>query len=149
VLVGRDSKKLESVAATLTGSHLIISADTTVEDDVKSIFAKTLEKFGSVDVVINAAGVTNLGAIGEIEPSSWWKDYVSNTSQFTGHQTNSERKSMLKERTTSLITSSRLLEERGHSSIPSLLGLHYLPQVVYLHTALPSSRPSSWASTLT
>jgi NADP-dependent 3-hydroxy acid dehydrogenase YdfG len=77
VLVGRDAKKLESVAAELKGNTLVAAGDITKEEDVKAIFEKAITKFGTVDVVVNAAGMLNYCTIGETEPSQWWADHVS------------------------------------------------------------------------
>lgn len=77
VLVGRDAKKLDEIASHFKGNTLVAAGDITKEEDVRSIFEKTVEKFGSVDVVVNTAGLLNYGAIGELEPSKWWADHVS------------------------------------------------------------------------
>src|SRR5213076_2625743 len=39
------------------GKYLTIQADVSQEDQVKTMFAKTLEAFGSVDVLVNNAGI--------------------------------------------------------------------------------------------
>lgn len=75
--MGRDEKKLESVAKELKGNTLVAAGDVTKEEDVKAIFEKAIAKFGTVDVVLNAAGISNYGAIGEMNPSQWWAEHVS------------------------------------------------------------------------
>lgn len=77
VLVGRDAKKLEEVASHFKGNTLVAAGDITKEEDVRSIFEKAVAKFGSVDVVVNSAGLLSYGTIGELEPSNWWADHVS------------------------------------------------------------------------
>lgn len=77
MLVGRDAKKLESVASELKGSTFVAAGDITKEEDVKAIFVAAIAKFGTVDVVVNTAGILNYGVIGELEPSQWWADHVS------------------------------------------------------------------------
>jgi NADP-dependent 3-hydroxy acid dehydrogenase YdfG len=77
VLVGRDAKKLENVAAELQGNTLVAAGDITKEEDVKAIMQKAVTKFGAIDVVVNAAGMLNYCTIGETEPSQWWADHVS------------------------------------------------------------------------
>lgn len=48
------------------------------ESDAKSIIEQAVTKFGKVDVLINAAGSMNAGAVtGEVEPSQWFNDFVS------------------------------------------------------------------------
>lgn len=76
VLVGRDSKKLESTAGDLAGPSMVAAGNIANDADVEDIFKQAIERFGSVDVVINAAGTMNTGPIGQIEPSKWWQDYV-------------------------------------------------------------------------
>jgi NADP-dependent 3-hydroxy acid dehydrogenase YdfG len=78
VLVGSSVKKLEQAASEMKGELLIAAADISKEDDVKSVFEKTVAKYGKVDVLVNAAGHTNVEAmIGKVSPSQWWLDYVS------------------------------------------------------------------------
>lgn len=69
--------ELESTAADLSGPTLIAPGNIASETDVGTIFQTAIDKFGKVNVVINAAGTTHVGPIGEIEPSQWWQDYVS------------------------------------------------------------------------
>jgi len=62
----------------MKGEFLIATADISNEDDVKSVFEKTISKYGAVDVVINTAGHSNVDAfIGKVSPSQWWVDLVS------------------------------------------------------------------------
>ncbi|KAF2711925.1 NAD(P)-binding protein [Pleomassaria siparia CBS 279.74] len=76
VLVGRDAKKLEAFGSTLSAPYLVAAGSITNEADVQSIFAKAIEKFGSVDVVVNAAGGMAPNAlIGDMEPAVWWEDF--------------------------------------------------------------------------
>ncbi|KAF2790239.1 NAD(P)-binding protein [Melanomma pulvis-pyrius CBS 109.77] len=76
ILVGRDNNKLEVIAATLDIPTLIASGSIADEVDVKSIFTESVEKFGTVDVVINTAGGMDPNSlIGEVEPAKWWDDF--------------------------------------------------------------------------
>ncbi|KAF2729324.1 NAD(P)-binding protein [Polyplosphaeria fusca] len=77
VLAGRSAKKLEAVAADLSISYLTVEVDLANEKDIESLFAKTVDKFGTVDVVVNAAGGgTTIGVVpGQTEPSQWWLEY--------------------------------------------------------------------------
>lgn len=57
----------------------MISSNIALTTDAEKIFRKTIEKFGKVDVLVNAAGTMNTDAItGEIEPSTWWNDFEVN-----------------------------------------------------------------------
>lgn len=60
---GRDAEALEKYAASLDErysgrSTLPIRCDVTVEDDVKHMIAAAAERFGRIDVLVNAAGGT-------------------------------------------------------------------------------------------
>ncbi|KAF2662083.1 NAD(P)-binding protein [Lophiostoma macrostomum CBS 122681] len=78
VLVGRDTKTLESTAADLEVPYLVVPGDITKEADVESIFGKAVEKFETIDTVINASGTLTLGPIAALEPSTWWAAYEIN-----------------------------------------------------------------------
>jgi NAD(P)-dependent dehydrogenase (short-subunit alcohol dehydrogenase family) len=61
----------------MKGEVFIAAADISDEEDMKSVFEKTIAKYGAVDVVVNAAGHQNVdAAIGKVAPSQWWLDYV-------------------------------------------------------------------------
>ena len=78
VLVGRNRGNLETAASALGVPTLVAAGNVSNEDDIKSIFTKAVEKFGTVDVVINAAGAMDTDtSIGKIEPAKWWNDFVS------------------------------------------------------------------------
>ena len=59
VLAARGAEKLESVATLLCargGSVLAVPTDITRAEDVERLFAKTLEKFARLDMLVNNAG---------------------------------------------------------------------------------------------
>ncbi|KAF9732656.1 hypothetical protein PMIN02_003283 [Paraphaeosphaeria minitans] len=66
-----------SVAKELKGNTLVAAGDITNEENVKAIFEKAIARFGTVDVVLNAAGIFNYGTIGDMGPSQWWAEHVS------------------------------------------------------------------------
>jgi NAD(P)-dependent dehydrogenase (short-subunit alcohol dehydrogenase family) len=63
VLTGRDTAKLQDTAAKIKGETLCVSADVTNPASVKNLFAKTLEKFGRLDVLFNNAGTGAPGTV--------------------------------------------------------------------------------------
>ena len=76
--MGRNSGNLETAASALDVPTLVAAGNVSNEDDIKSIFTKAAEKFGTVDVVINTAGTMDTDTvIGKIEPAKWWNDFVS------------------------------------------------------------------------
>src|SRR6185295_18719395 len=53
------------------GKHFIVQADVSQEDQVKAMFAKTLEAFGSLDVLVNNAGIQKPCPSHEIEAADF------------------------------------------------------------------------------
>ncbi|XP_072934765.1 3-oxoacyl-[acyl-carrier-protein] reductase FabG-like [Epargyreus clarus] len=65
-MVGRNETKLKKVAEECerNGSKpLVIVADITNEDQVKSLIKETIEKFGKLDVLVNNAGMAKFGTL--------------------------------------------------------------------------------------
>jgi len=55
---------LRSVASGFpAGSAEVIPADLTKEDDRQRVVARTIERFGGIDVLVNAAGIIGNGTI--------------------------------------------------------------------------------------
>jgi NAD(P)-dependent dehydrogenase (short-subunit alcohol dehydrogenase family) len=50
---------------------LFIKTDVTSEEDVKNMIAKTVEKYGQVDIVFANAGIANDGPIHELSSDKW------------------------------------------------------------------------------
>ena len=63
VLVGRSPARFERIKSELGGNVEFISADVRKVEDCDRIIARTLQKFGGVDVLINSAGIYHEGAI--------------------------------------------------------------------------------------
>lgn len=78
-IVGRDATKLNGVAEKITQSGiaepLVIVADVTRDADI--IIQTTIEKFGKLDVLINSAGIVEMGSIEEMSIDGY--DRVMNT----------------------------------------------------------------------
>lgn len=73
VLAGRD-KKVDALAKELdsTGKRVLpIQLDLAEEKEVKAMVAKTVKKFGQIDILVNSAGVTSGGKIDEITVADW------------------------------------------------------------------------------
>jgi NAD(P)-dependent dehydrogenase (short-subunit alcohol dehydrogenase family) len=74
VLVARRKPVLDEIVAGLRkagGEALALGADVTKEADVATIFAKTREAYGRVDVLVNNAGVAAGTAIDEMTLDYW------------------------------------------------------------------------------
>jgi len=53
------------------GKHFIVQADVSQEDQVKSMFAKVLDAFGSLDVLVNNAGIQKPSPSHEIDAADF------------------------------------------------------------------------------
>jgi NAD(P)-dependent dehydrogenase (short-subunit alcohol dehydrogenase family) len=65
VLVGRNVENLNKVAEECEpkDNAFALQADVTIEDDSKKIISKTIEKYGQLDVLVNNAGIIEVGTI--------------------------------------------------------------------------------------
>ena len=78
VLAGRRETLLQetAVAAGTPQRVLTVAADVSVPESVEALFARTLEKFGRVDVLFNNAGANAPGVPFEDLPYERWKTVV-------------------------------------------------------------------------
>jgi len=73
-LVGRDAGALETVAdeiAKLGGESFTVAADVTSEPDAERAVAACVERFGGLDVLVNAAGGLQSGTVETTTLSAW------------------------------------------------------------------------------
>jgi NAD(P)-dependent dehydrogenase (short-subunit alcohol dehydrogenase family) len=76
VLAARDAVKLGETAETLQqeGATVVpLATDVTDEDQVEALFARTLERFGRLDVLVNNAGAFDGGPLDELTLETWEK----------------------------------------------------------------------------
>ncbi len=76
VLTARGEADLHSVAGELaTGGNpvLAVPADVTDEAEVRRLFARTMEHFGRLDVLVNNAGAFDGGPLDELSVEAWDK----------------------------------------------------------------------------
>ena len=74
VTVGRNEEALARVSkilATHEGRNLAMAGDLSLEVDVDRIVAQTLETFGGIDVLVNAAGHISSGTVENTNLSAW------------------------------------------------------------------------------
>ncbi|MEO6890846.1 MAG: SDR family oxidoreductase [Ktedonobacteraceae bacterium] len=74
VLFSRSTAPLEEVAAEITregGSALAISGDVSREADVRSLFQRTMEAYGRVDILLNCAGIVALRPFVDMDVETW------------------------------------------------------------------------------
>ncbi len=77
VLVSRTGAELEKTKHELASAHSkveIYPADVSREEEVKSLMDFTLDKFGTVDILVNCAGVQGpIGPITDIDEKEWFE----------------------------------------------------------------------------
>ena len=74
VAVGRDASTLEGAVAECShagGTAIAIAADLTAADSPDEIVQRTVTRFGSVDVVVNAAGIIAMGSTDGTADELW------------------------------------------------------------------------------
>lgn len=81
VITGRKVDVLNAVAASLReipGAAKIVAhpADLRSESEVQQLWETARAQVGRIDVLINDASRMGWGAMGSVEPSEWWLDYV-------------------------------------------------------------------------
>ena len=78
-LVARSAAKLAEVAAEINatgGTAMAVPADVTQEGDIERVVSATVEAFGGIDVLVNAAGIISTGTVEETSLEAW--DYMMN-----------------------------------------------------------------------
>jgi NAD(P)-dependent dehydrogenase (short-subunit alcohol dehydrogenase family) len=65
VISGRDQRTLTEAAASIGGETLAVRADVSRLADLDSLFARTKERFGSIDVLVVNAGIVKFASIGQ------------------------------------------------------------------------------------
>ncbi|MEE9503813.1 MAG: SDR family oxidoreductase [Thermodesulfobacteriota bacterium] len=58
----------------------IVPADVTVEDDIKRVINEAAGKFGSIDILVNCAGLLTFGKLEEVDPTVW--DTIMHTNAY-------------------------------------------------------------------
>lgn len=74
VAVGRNEEslaKLSKKLATHDGRNLALAADLSLEADLDRVLAQTVETFGGIDVLVNAAGHISSGTVETTDLSAW------------------------------------------------------------------------------
>jgi ribitol 2-dehydrogenase len=65
VLVGRDTGRLDAVARSLPTDHLVLAGDVSSADFDRRVVKSTLERFGTVDILLSNAGLYLAGDFAE------------------------------------------------------------------------------------
>lgn len=67
VLAARSEAKMSEIASGLSSRHLIVPTDVAVEQDCQNLIQRSLDEFGSVDVLINNAGISMRALFKDLE----------------------------------------------------------------------------------
>jgi NAD(P)-dependent dehydrogenase (short-subunit alcohol dehydrogenase family) len=70
-LVGRRKHVLEAVANEVDGAALVQSADVSRQDDIDRALAATIAQFGTLNVLVNNAGILHIGTAEQITEAQW------------------------------------------------------------------------------
>lgn len=74
VVAGRTQSALDETVKELSGQGMAVACDVSSESEVDNLFAKTIEKFGSVDLLFNNAGVSAAAqSVDEMDVDTWNK----------------------------------------------------------------------------
>jgi len=76
VLVSRNREALEETVRLIddTSEKLVIPADLTHEKEIRDCFQQTVNHFGRLDIIINAAGIIDTGTVENTNLNAW--DYM-------------------------------------------------------------------------
>jgi 3-oxoacyl-[acyl-carrier protein] reductase len=72
--VARTSADLESLAASLAGNDIkisLVAADISKRNEVEAAVAEIQQELGSIDILINNAGIAKFGSVVEMDPVQW------------------------------------------------------------------------------
>jgi len=71
VLVGRRKEHLETVAAEIGSASRVFPADVSKRADIDRVLDEASHHFGSIDVLLNNAGVLHIGTAEQISEAQW------------------------------------------------------------------------------
>jgi NAD(P)-dependent dehydrogenase (short-subunit alcohol dehydrogenase family) len=72
VFVARREHEMKSITTTMNQTSVeIVSADLTKEDDRQKVISRTLQRFGGIDILVNAAGIIGNGTIENTTLDQW------------------------------------------------------------------------------
>jgi glucose 1-dehydrogenase len=69
----KEAREIASDIKSFGGEAIIFKADVSREEDVKAMFSKTIETFGTVHILVNNAGIESYSTIEEMTLEQWQK----------------------------------------------------------------------------
>jgi NAD(P)-dependent dehydrogenase (short-subunit alcohol dehydrogenase family) len=70
-LFGRRKQMLEAVAKEAGGSPLVLNGDVSQQADIDRVLAATVAQFGTLNVLVNNAGILHIGTAEQITEAQW------------------------------------------------------------------------------
>ena len=70
-LIGRNKKALQETARLIDSETLVLSIDVTKENEAKKCIKETVDHFGRLDILVNAAGIIGTGTIENTTLKAW------------------------------------------------------------------------------
>jgi NAD(P)-dependent dehydrogenase (short-subunit alcohol dehydrogenase family) len=77
-LVGRRQERLDAVAREIGDSAVVIAGDISKSEEVGRVIQQTVSRFGSVNVLLNNAGVLHIGTAEQITEQQWDETFNTN-----------------------------------------------------------------------
>ena len=77
-LVGRRRDRLDEAAREIGDSALVLAADISKKDEIDSVIERTTAHFGSLNVLVNNAGVLHIGTAEQITEEQWDETFSAN-----------------------------------------------------------------------
>lgn len=78
VLVGRREKPLQSVAKEIGDRELVLPLDLTAHGEIERLIDRTLNEFGTINVLLNNAGILHIGTSEQITEAQWDETFEIN-----------------------------------------------------------------------
>ncbi|MDQ0605359.1 NADP-dependent 3-hydroxy acid dehydrogenase YdfG [Streptomyces canus] len=84
---GRRTDRLEALAQEAPGEMLVLNMDVSDPESVRKAVERTVERFGTLDIVVNNAGIMLTGAVLDADPAEWTRMVETNLlgSMYTVH----------------------------------------------------------------
>ncbi|MCY9667994.1 3-ketoacyl-ACP reductase [Paenibacillus alginolyticus] len=118
-LMARTNSDLESLQAELTRTYgikvFIASADVSVKAEVDAAVSNLIERLGSIDILLNNAGMAQFGTLLDMDPDVW-ENIIKTNVLGTYYVTRAALPAMLKQSSGSIINISSSAGERGNAT---------------------------------
>jgi 3-oxoacyl-[acyl-carrier protein] reductase len=118
-LMARTSSDLESLREELTNTYGIkvffATADISIKAEVDAAVSTLIEKLGSVDILLNNAGIAQFGTLLDMDPDLW-ENIIKTNVLGTYYVTRAALPAMLKQSNGNIINISSSAGERGNAT---------------------------------